>query len=145
MKKTIAIILSLFFLFGCGDINNCSGDSSQSFMIVTFFDSETKQAKEVGFRITNENNDNQILTSDSLSVELALDPMDTSMIFLFDSDTNDYTLIVRYNPEFSIFDPKCDPSLLFVGLDTLESSFDSTAIRGTITDRQLTSNFEVYF
>ena len=115
-------------------------------MIIRFFDAESKSAKKVGFRVTEtETNAAFGLSEDSLAIGLSLNPQDTSLSFLFDSDTNDYVLNVRYDTEFTIFDPECDPSLTFLNLDTLSSSFDSTAIRGTVTNRQLTTNFEVYF
>lgn len=140
------ILLCVFAFLGCGDIDNCTSDSNSSFMIVRFFDFETKESKKVGFRVsTNESSDLFGLSSDSLAIGLPLDPLDTTMIFLFDSDTNDYSIQVRYDAAFSIFDTDCDPSLFFSGLDTLSSSFDSTAITGVITNRQLTTNFEVYF
>ena len=130
----------------CNDIEQCTSDSSLSYMVVRFYDAETKATKKSGFRITRSGSSELIdLRNDSLGVELALNPLDTVQTFVFDTDTIDYTMQVRYDAEFSIFDPDCDPSLVFTGLDTLSSSFDSTAIIGIITDRQLPSNFEVYF
>lgn len=115
-------------------------------MVITFHDAETKTSKKSGFRIFEAGSTTQFgLSDDSLAVGLPLDPMDTSLTFLFDTDTLDYTLKVRYDPEFSLFDPGCDPSLIFTGLDTLNSTFDSTAIIGRVTDRLLPKNIEVYF
>lgn len=145
MKKGLLILFGLL-VFGCDDIESCTSDSNQSFMVVRFFDMESKTAKKVGFRVsTDESSTLYGLSTDSLTIGLPLDPQDTSVMFLFDSDTNDYALHIRYDPIFTIFDPDCDPSLFFNQLDTLSSSFDSTAVIGTITNRQLTSNFEVYF
>ncbi|MEP5613142.1 MAG: hypothetical protein ABJP45_12885 [Cyclobacteriaceae bacterium] len=138
--------MSVCTLLGCSDIDNCTSDSNTSFMIVTFFDIETKESKKVGFRVSATGNASLFgLSTDSLAIGLPLDPQDTAGLFLFDSDTNDYSLQVRYDANFSLFDPDCDPSLFFSGLDTLSTSFDSTAIIGTVTNRQLTTNIEVYF
>ena len=146
MSKGRLFVFSLFILAGCTDIDNCDSDSNQTFMIVRFFDFETKSAKKVGFRVsTNESSDLFGLSTDSLAIGLPLDPLDTAIFFLFDSDTNDYSLQVRYDPRFSIFDPDCEPSLFFSGLDSLSSSFDSTSVIGSVTNRLLTTNFEVYF
>ncbi|MEP1096176.1 MAG: hypothetical protein ABJG78_13765 [Cyclobacteriaceae bacterium] len=115
-------------------------------MVVRFFDFETKESKKVGFRVTASGAADLFgLSADSLAIGLPLDPLDTTGMFLFDSDTNDYSIQVRYNASFSLFDPNCEPSLFFSGLDTLNSSFDSTAIIGIVTNRQLTTNIEVYF
>lgn len=115
-------------------------------MILRFYDAETLAAKKVGFRVSaNESATLFGLSSDSLAIGLSLDPEDTTALFLFDTDTIDHAIRVRYRTEISIFDPDCDPSVLFIGLDTLSSTFDSTAIIGTVTDRELTTNIEVYF
>ncbi len=146
MNRSGLIILILGILVGCQDIDNCTSDSNTEFMVVRFFDTESKAAKKVGFRVaTDEGAGLFPLSTDSLAIGLPLDPMNTSLVFVFDSDTNDYELEVSYDPSFQIFDPDCPPSLFFSGLDTLRSSFDSTAIRGTVTNRQLTTNLEVYF
>ena len=146
MSKRLLTISVICTLLSCGDIDNCTSDSNTSFMIIRFFDFETKAAKKVGFRVsTDESPDLFGLSTDSLAIGLPLDPLDTALVFLFDSDTNDYSLQIRYEPDVSIFDPDCDPSLFFSGLDTLSSSFDSTAIIGVVTNRQLTTNIEVYF
>lgn len=148
MNRNILIILIVGMLFSCQDIDNCTSDSNTEFMIVRFFDADTKEAKKVRFLVSTDEGAGFFgFPEDSLAVGLPLDPMDTSLVFLFDSDTsdNDFELEVRYDPTFQIFDPDCSPSLFFSGLDTLRSSFDSTALRGTVTNRQLTTNFEVYF
>lgn len=115
-------------------------------MVVSFFDAQTMQTKKVGFRVTATNGMDMLpLSEDSLFINLELNALDTTATFLFDSDTTDYLLRVRYDKEFSIFDPDCDPSLTFTNLDTLSSTFDSTSVVGVITNRQLTTNIEVYF
>jgi len=146
MSNRLLIIMSICTLLGCSDIDNCTSDSNTSFMVVRFFDFETKESKKVGFRVSSTASTDLFgLSTDSLVIGLPLDPLDSTGLFLFDSDTNDYFLRVRYDASFSLFDSNCDPSLFFSGLDTLRSSFDSTAIIGTVTNRQLTANFEVYF
>ncbi len=148
MGKGRTVILILGILFGCQDIDNCTSDSNTDFMIVRFFDFETKAAKKVRFLVsTTEGSSLFGFPDDSLAIGLPLDPMDTSLVFVFDSDTSDfdYELEVRYDPTFQIFDPDCPPSLFFNGLDTLRSTFDSTSIQSIITNRQVLTNFEVYF
>lgn len=147
MRKVIFLLFTALLL-SCGDIDSCTSDSNQEFMILRFYDAETLAAKKVGFRISA--NESTLLfgfgtDSDSLAIGLPLDPEDTTVLFHFDTDTIDHTLHVKYKTEISIFDPNCDPSVLFIGLDTLSSTFDSTAIIGTVTDRELTTNIEVYF
>ena len=148
MKKGVLLFMG-WMLVACSDINNCDSDSNQTFMIVRFFDFESKSSQKISFQITDiETGTAFVPSTDSLAVGLPLDPLDTAVLFQFDLDTTagiDYVLHVRYDPVFSIFDPNCDPSLFFAGLDTLTSSFDSTAIHGVVTNRQLTTNFEVYF
>ena len=145
MRKVLFLLFAVF-TFACGDIDSCTSDSNQSFMILRFYDAETKAAKKVGFRVSaNESLDLFGLSTDSLAIGLSLDPEDTTVLFHFDTDTIDHSLELRYRTEISIFDTQCDPSVLFIGLDTLNSTFDSTAIIGTVTDRELTTNIEVYF
>ena len=98
-------------------------------MVLRFFDIKTKESKKVGFRVSANHNEALFgLSNDSLAIGLPLDLLDTATAFFFDSDTNDYSLQVRFDKEFSLFDPACDPSWTFVGLDTLSSTFDSTAV-----------------
>lgn len=146
MKKAIFLFFSSILVFSCSDIDRCESDSNLSFMIVRFYDIETTSSKKVGFRISADDDPRLFeLEDDSLEVGLFLNPIDTTTTFYFDTDTMDYSLQVRYNQEFSIFDPACDPSLTFIGLDTLSSSFDSTVVVGRVTNAQLPTNIEVYF
>lgn len=145
MRKVFFLLFTAL-LAACGDIESCTSDPNQSFMIVRFYDAETNAAKKVGFRISANESELLIgLPSDSLAAGLPLDAEDTTVLFHFDTDTMDYALRVSYGTEISIFDADCDPSVLFVGLDTVSSTFDSTALIGTVTDREITTNIEVYF
>lgn len=149
VNRSGIIILILGLLVGCQDIDNCTSDSNTDFMIVRFFDAETKTAKKVRFLVSTRDRTDVFFgfPEDSMAIGLPLDPTRTSLAFLFDSDTsdNDFELEISYDQAFQIFDPDCPPSLFFNGLVTIRSSFDSTAVRGTVTNRQLTTNFEVYF
>ena len=117
-------------------------------MIIRFYDLETKETKKVDFAITAQNSPNIFLLSeDSLFVTLPLNPQDTTNTFFFDSIINDQkdTLKVRYNTAFSIFNPDCEPSLQFINLDTINQTFDSTAVVGSQTNSQIATNIEIYF
>ncbi|MEM9337233.1 MAG: hypothetical protein AAGA66_00775 [Bacteroidota bacterium] len=157
MKKTIFILFS-FIALSCQDIDSCAGDSNLPFMVVRSFDIDTGSPKKIGNfqRITSEGNiipfDSGFYSIDSTTVFLFLNPDDTITTYFFDSaesadgfEISDFELQMVYDPEFSIFDPECPPSILFTNLDTLKSTFDSTVISGRVTDRQLTSNVEVFF
>ncbi len=160
MKKAFFVAFSSVLWLGCSDINNCSSDLNRSFVVIRFFDFETKESKKVGFEFTVEDSPYQFvlaadttvdsdgdttIVSDSTFIALPLNPLDTAATFLFETDTNDYVLQLRYDKSYTIFDPDCDPSLLFSGLDTLQSTFDSTALQGTTTNIQMQATVEVYF
>ncbi len=147
MRKTVVIVISVGVMFtSCRDIESCGNNPSLSFMTVQFFDKSTKVSKKVGFSISPVNQDTVFqLAMDSLSVGLSLNSDDTVSAFIFDTDTTDYVLRVRYDVQFAIFDPACDPTVRFSELDTLSSTFDSTTVTGRFLDRQLSTNIEVYF
>ena len=143
-KQTIILLASI--VFACQDIENCDTDNNLDFMIVRFFDIETENAKKVGFVITAENSPfNFALSSDSTFVGLPLNPESPSTTFFFDTDTSHHELELGHDVSFSIFDPKCDPSITFTNLDTIRYTFDSLSIPGTVTNRQLSTNVEIYF
>lgn len=153
MRKAIIICIGSI-LFGCRDIDNCDSDSSQPFMIVQFFDILERTPKQIGFQVrsvTREQGtfliDSTFYRNDSTVLLLLLNPEDTTLTVEFDSidSPNDFELQIRYDREFSIFDPECPPAVSFVNIDTLRSTFDSTVVVGSITDRQLSNNIEVYF
>ena len=145
MKK-LAIILLGLIIISCQDIENCRTDDNLDYMILEFHDLESQSTKKVGFVITAlESPYRYALSDDSTFVALPLDPEDTVTTFLFDSDTSHFEVEMRYDPEFSIFDPACDPSITFLNLDTVRYTFDSLSIPGTVTNRQISTNVEVYF
>ncbi|MEQ9466928.1 MAG: hypothetical protein RLN88_05915 [Ekhidna sp.] len=159
MKKLEIILFGLLIL-SCQDIENCGTDDNRDFIIVRFFDFETKDPKVVGFTFTAENSPYQFrfladttvstsgdttIVSDSTFILLPLDPSTSSTRLLFDSDTTSHFIELSYDKEYSIFDPACEPSLIFLNIDTVGYSFDSLSIPGTVTNRQLSTNVEVYF
>ena len=146
MKKLIIILLGLAII-SCQDIENCDTDDDQNFMVVRFYDLQSASSKKVGFTITAENSPyNFAPFTDSTAVGLPLNPDDTTTTFFFDSDTSHFELEISYDQkQVSIFDPKCDPSYTYIGLDTVRQTFDSTVVVGTVTNRQLSTNVEVYF
>lgn len=132
----------------CQDIESCDANDEVSYMVVDFLDHETGSPKKQGFTITSASSPYEFVPfSDSLGVALPLDPNKNSLVFFFDSlgTTVHYELEVSYEVQVSIFDEKCDPSFVFSNLDTLRYSFDSVAIPGRITNRQIETNVQVYF
>ena len=145
MKKSTIILLALVVL-GCQDIENCDTDNNLDFMIVRFFDIETASSKKVGFIIGSGTTAyTDIYSADSTLAVLPLDPANPETSFFFVSDTSNHELVMSHEVSFSIFDPKCDPSITFFNLDTVRYTFDSLSIPGTITNRQLSTNVEIYF
>lgn len=146
MKKLGIILIGLAVL-SCQDIENCGTDENLDFMILRFFDYETQSSKKIGFTITADNSPYAFTPfTDSTGVGLPLNPKDPTTTFFFDSDTSHFELEISYEKaEVSIFDPKCDPSYTYLGLDTVRYTFDSLSIPGTVTNRQLNTNVEVYF
>lgn len=145
MKK-IAIILFGLIIIACEDIENCDTNDDRDFMIVRFYDLETQSDKKVGFTIgTGSINYEGIFSDDSTTIVLPLNPTDTTTSFFFISDTSNHQLVMRHDTQYSIFDPKCDPSITFLNLDTLQQTFDSTVVVGDVTNRLVTTNVEIYF
>jgi len=145
--KKLLIILAIGILWGSNDIQNCDSNNDRDFMILRFFDLETQNAKKVGFVVTTRGFvlGEGFYSTDSTAIGLPLDPDTESSMFQFDSDTSSFNLTVSYEKEIRIFDPDCDPSFTFLKLDTVSQTFDSTVVRGTVTNRQLDTNVEVYF
>ena len=147
MKK-LGIIFIWLSALSCQDIENCDTDDNWGIMIVRFFDFETKDAKKIGFAIGTGNirYGESFFSEDSTFIGLPLNPDQKTTTFYFESDTSRFELEMSYEDlEVSIFDPKCDPSYTFLGLDTVRYTFDSLSIPGTVTNRQLSTNVEVYF
>lgn len=146
MKKFAIILLGLVII-SCQDIENCDTNDDLDFMVVRFYDRESESPKKVGFTITAENSPYSFTPfTDSTGVGLPLNPGDTTTIFFFDSDTSHFELEISYDElQVTIFDPKCDPSYTFIGLDTVRQTFDSTVVVGTVTNRQISTNVEIYF
>ncbi|MEP0985915.1 hypothetical protein [Ekhidna sp.] len=146
MKKLVFILMGLSVL-SCRDIENCDTDDNLDFMIVRFYDIESGSSKKIGFEITAEDSPYTFTPfEDSTGVGLPLNPEDQTTTFFFDSDTSSFELEMSYEEvEVTIFDPKCDPSLTFLGLDTVRQTFDSTVVVGNVTNRQISTNVEIYF
>ncbi|WP_462253949.1 hypothetical protein [Ekhidna sp.] len=158
MKKIFIIVFGLL-IFSCQEIENCGTDDNTDFVIVRFFDLETQQPKTVGFTFTIEGSpynfrflaDTTIsgtdttIVSDSTFILFPLNPLNERTRLQFDSDTSSHFVELSYETSYSIFDEACDPSLTFVGIDTVSQSFDSTVVVGNVTNRLLDTNVEIYF
>lgn len=146
MKK-LAIILFGLLILSCEEIENCGTNDELDFMVVRFYDLQSEASKKIGFTITAENSPYSFSPfTDSTGVGLPLNPDDPTTTFFFDSDTSHFEMEISYDEkQVTIFDPKCDPSYTFIGLDTVRQTFDSTVVVGTVTNRQISTNVEVYF
>lgn len=142
------MILGMVAFAACNDIENCDANDELDFMIVRFFDKETRAAKQMGYTITADNSPFSFVPfTDSTGVGLPLNPDTESTTFFFDSAGTDVheELVISYETQVSIFDPDCDPSFTFTALDTVRYTFDSLSIPGRITNRQLSTNVAIYF
>ena len=148
MKK-LAIILTGLMVFSCQDIENCGTDDNRDFMILRFYDRETTASKKVAFQVSSGNivYGEGFYSDDSTAIGLPLNPNSLETTFRFDSvgTSVSYELTIGYVTSLEIFDPKCDPSFYYSNLDTLSHTFDSLSIPGTITNRQISTNVEIYF
>ncbi len=145
MKK-LFLIFSLGLFLSCNDIENCDTNDEQDFMVLRFFDLATQSTKKVGFTITASDSPYQFVPfDDSTGIGLPLNPNTDQTSFLFTSDTSIFELVISYDLQLSLFDDACDPSFVFSNLDTVSYTFDSLSIPGTITNRQLDTNVEVFF
>ncbi len=146
MKKLVFILCASLVL-SCEEIENCDTNDDLNFMVVRFYDLESESSKKIGFAITAENSPYSFTPfTDSTAVGLPLNPDDLTTTFFFDSDTSHYEMEISYEElQVTIFDPKCDPSYTYIGLDTVRQTFDSTVVVGTVTNRQISTNVEIYF
>ena len=147
MKKLL-FILSAFGVLACNDIENCEADENLDVMIVRFYNKGTKAAKKVGFTITADNSPYSFPPfTDSTGIALPLNPDAGQATFHFDSVGTDvsYDLVMSYDTELKIFDPKCNPSFYYSNLDTISYTFDSLSIPGTVTNIQISANVEIFF
>jgi len=143
------IILSAAIVFSCNDIENCDTNDQLDFFILRFYDLDTQDPKKVAFQTSSSGfiYGEGFYFSDSTAIGLPLNPDEASITYQFDSVGTDVThrLTLSYQTNVSIFDPDCPPSFYYSNLDTVNYTFDSLAIPGTITNNQLTTNVEVYF
>lgn len=84
------------------------------------------------------------IVSDSTFVLFPLNPDTETTTFRFDTDTSNHVMELSYEVEYSIFDPECEPSLTFKKIDTVRHTFDSLSIPGRVTNRQLSTNVEIF-
>ena len=146
VRKSIYII-ALMLLGACQDIENCDTNDEQGFMVVAFLDKESGAPVKAGFTITAAGSPYSFTPfTDSTAVGLPLNPDAESVTFFFDSlgASVRYQLEISYETQVSIFDEGCDPSIIFTNLDTLSYTFDSLSIPGTITNRLIDTNVQVF-
>ena len=147
MRKLL-VISCLIAFSSCQDIEDCGTNDEQRFMAVAFLDKETNGSKAVNFTISSGSSLLFNVPDTSYTViGLPLDPSSESLQFQFDSlgTSVSYQLEVSYETQVSIFDEGCEPSFTFFNLDTINYSFDSLSIPGTVTNRQISTNVQVFF
>lgn len=158
----------------CRDIDNCEADDNRDFMIIRFYESDTTSliSKNVNFSFLAEgaqtlismDSVDKVFDVDTTIYDIFLEAGDTLRIpegnavglplnaaadaiiyycVLPNLQISD-TLQLSYFKEYSVFDPECSPSLTYVNIDTISQTFDSLAIVGRVTNRQLTTNIEIY-
>lgn len=167
MKKEYFISCFLVFLLGCNDIENCGADlAAEPKIWIGFNDLESQSEKTVGFEVFSSDPSVQFLLPEVQKIDdgdttfvreaqffgLPLNTQNDTTTYFFVSDTSRHELVITYNKEFLIFDPKCNPSLIFNNIDTASQTFDSTVIVSRVaqifknsTTNPLISTFEIYF
>jgi len=147
--KKLVFILSLCFFASCNDIEDCGTNDELDFFVMRFYDLETKELKKVAFQVTSSGfiYGEGFYSEDSTAIGLPLNPEEEQITYQLDSIGTEvsYMLTLSYETNVSIFDPDCPPSFYYSSLDTVNHTFDSLAIPGTITNSQLSTNVEVYF
>jgi len=147
--RRLFTILIATIIFSCNDIENCDTNDQLDVFILRFYDLDTQGPKKTAFQVSSDSlvYGEGFYSNDSMAIRLPLDPNETSITYQFDSIDTDirHRLTLSYQTNVSIFDPDCLPSFYYSSLDTVSHTFDSLAIPGTITNRQLATNVEVYF
>lgn len=156
----------------CRDIESCNADPARQELIIQFLSDTSGAIQNVNYSFLPAGSDvlfvfdstyfvaeedtiiygtfvpegDSILLPEGNRAALDLDANRDSITYYFilPDGTIPDTLNLRYNREFSIYDPECPPSLTYVNIDTVSQTFDSLKIVGTVTDVQITTHIEIY-
>ncbi|MEQ8583936.1 MAG: hypothetical protein RIC30_15830 [Marinoscillum sp.] len=155
MRSGIVLMLGVWLAVSCQEIKDCTLETSTDYSVVRFYRADTtvKTVKEVAFMriyepdVSNYNistmEDN--IDDDTIVVTgLFLNPADTRVTYLFETDSIDYELTMEYKPHLRIYYDECDPVYSYK-LDTAYSpNFDSVAMVNNVLDKVVTTNLEIY-
>lgn len=156
MKSGLLLVFGIWLMLSCQEIKDCSLESSTDYVIVRYYDADSvdKEVKTVVFSfVGEENNTFSYLSStadttdnDTVSLNvLFVNPNDTLVNYIFETDSINYNLTLDYKPHLRIYYDECDPVYSYV-LDTAYSSnFDSVVVINNILDRVVDTHIEVYF
>lgn len=155
MRTGSALIVGIWLMLSCQEIKDCTLEPSTDYAVVRFYrgDTSVKTEKTVAFTRVYESevsnyyisNMADTLEDDTVNViGLYLNPVDTLVTYLFETDTITYELTMTYTPHLRIYYDECDPVYSYK-LDTAYSpNFDSVAIFSEILDKNIPSNVEIY-
>lgn len=142
-------------MVSCQEIKDCELQTRTDYAIVGFYQlvEGEKELDTLAFDLITEKNAGlyyltsiaDTVSDDTLSViGLPLNPADTVVTYVFETDSVNYELTMVYTPHLRIYYEECDPVYSYK-LDTVYSSeFDSVAIYNRVMDKVVTSNVEVY-
>ncbi|MFT5639951.1 MAG: hypothetical protein ACI9A7_000043 [Cyclobacteriaceae bacterium] len=140
MKIRNFVLVLLIVIWGCNEIEQCQLEPNREGFTLGFFKSSDSTAYDsTGFTFITPG-----VTSDSIQSILPLDPLDTTITYIFGTDSTDYNLVLSYDVIYYLFSPDCDPSIRFFDLKVLSTNFDSVAVISDIVDEQIPTNFEIY-
>lgn len=140
MKKRNLFLILVIVIWGCNEIEQCQLESNRDGFTLGFYKlSDSTAYESTSFLVTP-----GFIFEDSIDVVFPLDPQDTTVTYVFVTDSMDYNLELSYDAIYYLFSPDCDPSIRFFDLKVLSTNFDSVAVISDIVDIQIPLNFEIY-
>lgn len=149
MKNLVPILL--FMVFGCNEIEQCQLDPSLDYMVVGFYHVSDSSERDTlifnGITASSATGNAYQIARDTIFTFALfyLDESATSMNYQFVTDSQSYSMSFRYDVSAFLYGEKCDPTFRFNNLTLESTSFDSIAVIGTVLDRNIPQNVEIYF
>lgn len=138
--------------WACDEVNECGVSPYSEEVYINFYDIETKGARSVSFNHMDvEYGDGTILSlvdtteAGGTGYAFPLDLSQASTSFLFDTDTEDYDLLLSYNVKALIENPECGPTLRVTGISAESTAFDSVVVKVTELSKLVAPHVEIYF